>query len=106
MAGSISYLAPVDNASGKIFGKKQRFVAVTRKKGSRPRGCAVTGTRSTPVTANELTHRQKFAAVTTSARARMIDPAFIQQDQAAYQANKHLYNSLWYYVFSQEWAAY
>ena len=106
MAGSISYLAPVDNASGKIFGKKQRFVAVTRKKGNRPRGCAVTGVRTTPVSSNETAHRTKFAAVSASTRARMTDPTYIQQDQAAYQQNKHLYNSLYHYVFTQEWAAY
>mgnify|MGYP003537130052 FL=1 len=47
MAGSIFYLAPVDNASGKIFGKKQKFVAVRRKQGKRQRGCAAMGERST-----------------------------------------------------------
>ena len=47
MAGTITYIAPIEKASGKIFGKKCRFVAVTRKKGNRLNGCAVTGVRTT-----------------------------------------------------------
>ena len=46
MAGTINYLAPVDNASGKIFGKKEKFVAVTRNWGNRRRGCSTTGKRN------------------------------------------------------------
>ena len=49
MAGIITYIAPVEKASGKIFGRKSRFVAVTRKKGI-INGCSVTGVRTTPVT--------------------------------------------------------
>ena len=106
MAGKITYIAPVEKASGKIFGKKSRFVAVTRKSGSRPNGCAVTGVRSTPVKASEKAQRQKFGYVTSAARERMQDPQQLALDQAAYAAVKHQYNSFWHYVFKQEWNAY
>ena len=106
MAGKINYLAPVDNASGKIFGKKQRFVAVTRKKGDRIRGCAVTSPRSTTPSASELAHRQKFGAVATATQARLINPQQAPLDKAAYVAQKDKYNSLYQYVFRQEWVAY
>ena len=106
MAGTINYLAPVDNASGKIFGKKQRFVAVTRKKGNRIRGCAVTGVRTTKLTPNELAVQAKFKAVQAAVRLRLQDPEYISVDQAAYNANKHLYTSLWHYVWKQVWDNY
>ena len=89
MAGIITYIAPIEKASGKIFGKKSRFVAVTRKSGSRPNGCAVTGVRSTPVKASEKAQRQKFGYVTSAARERMQDPQQLAIDQAAYAAVKH-----------------
>ena len=57
MAGSIFYLAPVENASGKIFGKKQVFVAVRRVWGKRKKGCSVTGERDLvnhPMTEDEM----------------------------------------------------
>ena len=106
MAGTINYLAPVDNASGKIFGKKQKFVAVTRKKGNRIRGCAVTGVRTTKPTALELQHRIKFAAVRTATLARKEDPTKVAADQANYAKVKDQYNSLYHYIFRQEWEAY
>ena len=106
MAGKITYIAPVEKASGKIFGKKSRFVAVTRKSGSRPNGCAVTGVRSTPVKASEKAQRQKFGYVTSAARERMQDPQQLVIDQAAYAAVKHQYNSFWHYVFKQVWNEY
>ena len=89
MAGIITYIAPIEKASGKIFGKKSRFVAVTRKSGSRPNGCAVTGVRSTPIKASEKAQRQKFAYVANAARERMQDPQQLAIDQAAYAAVKH-----------------
>ena len=89
MAGIITYIEPVEKASVKIFGKKSRFVAVTRKSGSRPNGCAVTGVRSTPIKASEKAQRQKFAYVANAARERMQDPQQLAIDQAAYAAVKH-----------------
>ena len=103
MAGTIHYLAPVDNASGKIFGKKQKWVAVRRLTGKRQRGCSVTGERTTPVTTKETAHRTKFATCCANARARMIDPQFMTQDMAAFAA-QNKYSTLYGYVFSQEWA--
>ena len=74
MAGSVFYLAPVDNASGKIFGKKQKFVAVRRKRGKRQRGCAVIGERTTPYGASELAWQEMFAQICAATRERMMDP--------------------------------
>ena len=106
MAGIITYIAPVEKASGKIFGKKTRFVAVTRKKGNRKNGCAVQTPRSTKPSASELARRQKFGAVAVATQARLINPQKAPQDKAAYAAQKDKYNSLYQYVFRQEWVAY
>ena len=106
MAGTITYIAPIEKASGKIFGKKSRFVAVTRKKGNRINGCAVTSTRTTPATANELAQRTKFTNVQALVRDRLQDPEYISVDQAAYAANRDKYNSLWAYVWKQVWDNY
>ena len=108
MAGSINYLAPVDNASGKIFGKKQKFTAVTRNWGKRPRGCSATGQRdlkNKPYTEKELTHRAKFKAVAAATRSRMADPSQAATDMAAFKAQTK-YKTLYHYVFRQEWNEY
>ncbi len=86
MAGSIFYLAPVDNASGKIFGKKQKFVAVRRLTGKRQRGCSVMGERSTPVSDEEKQYRTYWGQVASAVAARMKDPVKQPQDQAAFKA--------------------
>ena len=108
MAGSISYLAPVDNASGKIFGKKQKFTAVTRNWGKRQRGCSATGQRdmkNKPYTEKELMHRAKFTAVAAATRSRMADPSQAAADMAAFKAQTK-YKTLYRYVFRQEWNDY
>ena len=108
MAGSINYLAPVDNASGKIFGKKQKFTAVTRNWGKRPRGCSATGQRdlkNKPYTEKELNHRAKFTAVAAATRSRMADPSQAAADMAAFKSQTK-YKTLYHYVFRQEWNAY
>ena len=108
MAGSIFYLAPVENASGKIFGKKQVFVAVRRVWGKRKKGCSVTGERDLknhPVTKKETDHRTKFGAVSIATAARLADPTKMQADQLAYKAQTK-YKTLRQYVFNQEWLAY
>ena len=105
MAGIIHYLAPVDNASGKIFGKKQKWVAVRRKIGKRQRGCSVTGERVAPVTTGEINQRQKFSAVSKATLARLKNAEFVAADMAAFAAQTK-YSTLRGYVFSQEWEAY
>ena len=88
MAGKITYLAPVDNASGKIFGMKQSFVAVTRSFGNRRRGCSVTGQRDLvnhPYTEKEVSHRSKFATISRMVTARMQDPSKMVEDQQAFR---------------------
>ena len=88
MAGTIEYIAPVENASGKIFGMKSRFVAVTRNWGNRRRGCSVTGQRDLvnhPYTEKEVTHRTKFATIARMVTARMADPSKMVEDQQAFR---------------------
>ena len=105
MAGTINYLAPVDNASGKIFGKKQKWVAVRRKVGKRLRGCCVTGERVAPIKPGEITQRQKFSAVMTAIMARLKNTEYIAADMAAFAAQSK-YSTLRGYVFKQEWEKY
>ena len=108
MAGSIDYIAPVENASGKIFGHKSRFVAVKRNWGNRQKGCSVIGQRdmkNKPYTEKELMHRAKFAAVCAATRSRMADPSQAAADMMAFKAQTK-YKTLYRYVFRQEWNAY
>ena len=88
MAGKITYMAPIDNASGKIFGKKQRFVAVTRVKGQQPRGCMVMGTRTSAPTADELTQRAIFKAASDYAKNTMLDPTKRRAAELRFKAMK------------------
>ena len=99
MAGKITYLAPVDNASGKIFGKKERFVAVRRLTGKRQRGCAVTGVRTSAVTEKESAWRAKFAEICNATHERMADPAYMASDQAAFNKQSK-YDSLYQFVWN------
>ena len=107
MAGSITYLAPVDNASGKIFGKKQKFTAVTRTTGKRRRGCSATGQRdlkNKPYTEAELARRAKFGAVAKATHLRMKDPEKQAADSAAFRAQiqyDSLYSFIWHIVWDE-----
>lgn len=74
MAGKIFYLAPIDNASGKLFGQKTRFCAVKRVAGERKKGCAFMGERDTtnhPVTLHEKEIRENFSIATKLVAARL-----------------------------------
>ena len=105
MAGSITYLAPVDNASGKIFGKKQKFTAVTRTTGKRRRGCSATGQRdlkNKPYTEVELARRAKFGAVSKATHLRMKDPEKQAADSAAFRA-QHEYDTLYSFIWHLVW---
>ena len=108
MAGRISYLAPIDTASGKIFGQNQKFIAVTRKYGKKLRGCSVSGERNYnthPVTSKEAAIRTKFTTVAEAVRARMIDPTKMAADQAAFLAQSK-YKRMWGFLWNLEWQAY
>ena len=106
MAGKITYALPVEKASGKIFGKKTSFIAVTRKVGKRKNGCAVTGVRTTPVSAAEINHRNKFKAVQALARQRMKDPERGPMDMVQWKLNDQGYSTFYGYCFHLEWEAY
>ena len=88
MAGTIEYIAPVENASGKIFGKKSRFIAVKRTYGNRRKGCAVTGQRDLvnhPYTESEVAQQTKFGTISRMVTARMADPSKMTEDQQAFR---------------------
>ena len=73
---------PIHHLSGKIS-KKYRTCYNYRKQSDR-KYTSVHGERSTPVTEKEQTWRSQFAQIAAATRERMIDPAFLPGDQAAY----------------------
>jgi hypothetical protein len=100
MAGSIFYLAPVENASGKIFGKKQKWLAVRRLTGKRQKGCSVTGERSTDFSEQELVRQTRFGAICQATIERMKDPTKYNQDLAAFKKQSK-YQTIRQYVWHQ-----
>ena len=66
-------------------------------------------TRTTPVTAKEVTIRTKFAAVSTAVNTRLNDPTKQAADEAAFKLQKDLANgkkTMRSYLWSLEAAAY
>ena len=98
MAGSIYYLAPVESASGKIFGKKEKWVAVRRLTGKRQRGCSMVGQRSTPVSDDEKQYRTYWGQLASAVAARLKDPTKQPQDQVAFK-NQSEYKTLRSYLW-------
>ena len=78
----VVYEDPIHHLSGKIS-KKYRTCYNYRKQSDR-KYTSVHGERSTPVTEKEQTWRSQFAQIAAATRERMIDPAFLPSDQAAY----------------------
>ena len=88
MAGVITYIAPVDNASGKIFGKKNKWTAVTRTFGNKKKGCMFGGVRDMlnhPITEDEIAARNRFKTIATkvAARRKKSSPTY-EQDSIAF----------------------
>lgn len=103
MAGIIKYLAPIDNASGKIFGLKEKFVSVTRQAGNRIRGCAFMGKRNLvnhPLSADEIARHTAFKAMAArvAARIKKTSPRY-EADLAAFK--KTTFPSLKAYLWDQ-----
>ena len=107
MAGKITYLAPVDNASGKIFGKKEKFIAVTRNWGNRRRGCTASGKRNLkdhPYTESEVAQQTKFGTISRMVTARMADPSKMVEDQQNFRAQteyKTMRQYLWHLIAAE-----
>ena len=99
----VEYAFPVDKVHGRI--SKQHKVGFAHRRASKRNYTTVYGERSTPPGANEILHREKFAAVCKSTRLRMIDPNQVAQDQAGFATQKK-YPTFWGYVFKQEWDKY
>lgn len=111
MAKRLTCIAPVDSISGMI-GKRSDFISGAaiisnvRKRTRKPfmYFSLRKNDRSTPVSASEVAHQQKFATCVANTRARMMDPVKLPIDQAAFAAVKDQYPSFYAYVFNQEWA--
>ena len=100
MAGSIYYLAPVESASGKIFGKKEKWVAVRRLTGKRQRGCSVVGQRTTPVSDDEKQYRTYWGQLASAVAARLKDPTKQAQDQLDFK-NQTQHSTLRKFVWAK-----
>ena len=98
--GKVTYMFPVADVCGKID-KTSRVVFAHR---GNTKYTMMQGTRTTPVTEDELARQEKFASVVTRTRARLLDPTKMAADQAAFAAQTK-YKSLYQYVFNQEWNA-
>lgn len=92
MAGTITYIAPVDYGQGKIFGKKNKWIAVKRNYGNKQKGCAYGGVRDLvnhPVTNDEKTQRSTFAIIAKNvAKRRKHNSPTFEQDMAAYMTQR------------------
>jgi len=99
----VEYSFPVDKVHGKI--SKKHKVGFAHLNSTGRNYTVAYGQRSTKPSASELTHRAKFAAVCASARERMLDPTYINQDQLAF-SKQTKYATLWGYVFRQVWDSY
>ncbi len=100
MAGKIFYLAPIDNASGKIFGKKTRFCAVKSQSGNRKKGSAYLGERNLidhPVSQHELDIRSTFSIGT-----RLVAPR-LKQTSPRWEADHNLYKQQKEYESFKKW---
>ena len=96
----VKFMYPVADVCGKID-KSSRVIFAHR---GNSKYTMYQGTRTTPVTANELAQRSKFAEVVKNTRARMQDPTQLAADQIAFAAQSEC-KTLYQYVFKQEWKA-
>ena len=99
----VEYTFPVDKVHGRI--SKQHKVGFAHRKATKRNYTTVYGTRSTPVTIDELNRRAKFAAVVQATQKRLINPTQNAIDQVGFAAQKR-YATMYGYVFRQEWDAY
>ena len=99
----VEYAFPVDKVHGRI--SKQHKVGFAHRRATKKNYTTVYGVRSTPASIDELNRREKFKAVVTSTRARMIDPIQFPLDQVGF-SKQSKYATFYGYVFRQEWDAY
>ena len=98
----VVYEDPIHHLSGRIS-KKFRTTYCFRNSTGR-KYTQVHGERTTPASEDELARREKFAAVAKRTRQRMSNPAQMAQDALAF-SKQTKYQTLYGYVFSQEWNA-
>lgn len=99
----IEFAFPVDKIHGKVA--KDHKIGFAHRKASKLNYSTSYGKRSTPYSQDEMAHQEKFAAVSTSTRARMKDPGKVMQDQAAFKEQTK-YKTFYRYVFNLEWESY
>ena len=99
----VEYVAPVDAVHGKLS-KGDKYGFARRKKannnGERPNFTFVHTKRTTPVTQDELTRREKFKKACNKTRERLNDPDQSLMDQIAF-AQQTKYKTIYAYVFNQ-----
>ena len=100
----IEYTFPVEKIHGKI--SKKHRIGFAHRTASNLNYSVMYGHRTTKPSALEAQHRIKFAAVHSAVLARKEDPTKVAADQANYAKVKDQYNSLYHYIFRQEWEAY
>lgn len=109
MASRIKYVAPVDSMSG-MFGNRKNEVSqkgiiacVRRAKSATndgyPYGYFAVRTKDGARTQNMINWNETFAEIVAATRDRMIDPAYIAADQAAF-VKQTKYKTLYQFVFN------
>ena len=100
----VEYQFPVDVVHGKI--SKKHKVGFAHRKASKLNYTQGYGERTTPVSAAEINHRNKFKAVQALARARMKDPERGPMDMVQWKLDNKGYTTFYGYCFHLEWEAY
>ena len=94
----IDYSFPVEKVHGKI--SKKHKIGFAHRTASGVNYSTAYGKRRTKPSTAEIANREKFKAVAQAAQARLINPEYIQQDQAGF-SKQTKYSTLWGYVFNE-----
>ena len=94
----IDYSFPVETVHGKI--SKKHKIGFAHRTASGVNYSTAYGKRRTKPSTAEIANREKFKNVAQAAQARLINPEYIQQDQASF-SKQTKYTTLWVYVFNE-----
>ena len=97
----ITYIEPVESASGKLF-NKSNIIFMRRKAATSntdvPNFTHSVGKRSTQPSESELQHRTKFGSIAKAVSKRLVNPTEMAKDQVAFKAQS-TYKTLRQYVW-------
>ena len=99
----VDFNYPIEALHGKV--KKEHKVGFAQKKLTGTKFTQCIGPRTTPVKPSETAARQKFAAVSANARARMNNASTLASDRAAFKAQTR-YKTFYGFLFRREWDSY